>query len=150
MASINFKCVSFAQLTLNELYQLLALRQEVFIVEQTCLFQDIDGKDQNALHCIGQDEAGNVVACTRLFNENAYYEGYLSIGRVANSSKYRGTGLGKKLMTESIKQTYLAFGKKPIKIGAQKYLEAFYESFGFKSTGEDYMEDGILHTYMIL
>lgn len=146
---ITFKCVPFEQLSLIELYKAMILRQEVFVVEQNCPFVDADGKDPLAWHCMGSNENGELMAYTRLFDTDVYYDGYTSIGRVVSSSKARGTGIGKVLIQKSIEYCVELFGDKPIKIGAQKYLEKFYESFGFKSTGEDYLEDGILHTYMI-
>ena len=149
MANITFQCLLFDQLTLKQLYELLALRTEVFIVEQNCPFQDADGKDMVAHHCLGYDETGALVAYTRLFDLNLSYEGYISIGRVVTAKKVRGLGVGQHLMTYSIAQCNELYGPQPIKIGAQQYLLRFYESFGFQSTGEDYLEDGIPHTIMI-
>lgn len=147
--SITTKCVPFYELSLDELYAILALRQEVFIVEQNCPFLDADGKDQIAMHLMVLDEAGNLVAYTRLFDKDVYYVGYTSIGRVVTSPKDRGGGLGRVLMEKSIEKVLTLFGQAPIKIGAQKYLEKFYQSLGFELTGKDYIEDGIPHTYMI-
>jgi ElaA protein len=146
---MTFKCIPFDELTLNELYAIMQLRQEVFIVEQNCPFIDADGKDQKAWHCMGFDDENNLVAYTRLFDLSYYYEGFTSIGRVVTSAKVRRGGAGRVLMQQSIDYCNELFGNYPIKIGAQKYLEKFYESFGFKSTGEDYIEDGIPHTIMI-
>ncbi|MBA4852114.1 GNAT family N-acetyltransferase [Emticicia sp. BO119] len=147
--SITIKCVPFSELSLEELYAILALRQEVFVVEQNCPFLDADGKDNVALHLMIFDEDENLVAYTRLFDKNVYYEGYASIGRVVTSPKARGGGLGRILMKHSIEKVLDLFGQAPIKIGAQKYLEKFYQSLGFELTGNDYIEDGIPHTYMI-
>ena len=147
--SITTKCVPFYELSLEELYAVLALRQEVFVVEQNCPFLDADGKDQIGLHFMIFDEHHNLVAYTRLFDLNVYYQGYTSIGRVVTSPKARGGGLGRVLMEKSIEEVKERFGKAPIKIGAQKYLEKFYQSLGFELTGNDYIEDGIPHTYMI-
>ncbi|MCA0229746.1 MAG: GNAT family N-acetyltransferase [Bacteroidetes bacterium] len=149
MAAITFQCLPFDQLSLRQLYDLLALRIDVFIVEQNCPFHDADGKDFYAWHCLGYDNDGALVAYTRLFDLNLSFEGFTSIGRVATSDKVRGQGAGRQLMTYSIEQCEKLFGPQPIKIGAQQYLLKFYESFGFKSTGEDYLEDGIPHTIMI-
>jgi ElaA protein len=146
---ITTKCVPFYELNLDELYAILALRQEVFIVEQNCPFLDADGKDQPAQHLIMFDIDQNLVAYTRLFDKNVYYEGYTSIGRVVTSPKARGGGLGRALMEKSIEKVLDLFGQAPIKIGAQKYLEKFYQSLGFELTGIDYIEDGIPHTYMV-
>lgn len=147
--SITIKCVPFSELSLEELYAIMALRQEVFIVEQNCPFLDADGKDNLALHLMIFDEDKNLVAYTRLFDKDVYYEGYTSIGRVVTSPKARGGGLGRVLMQQSIEKVLALFGQAPIKIGAQKYLEKFYQSLGFELTGNDYIEDGIPHTYMI-
>lgn len=147
--SITIKCVPFYELSHDELYAILALRQEVFIVEQNCPFLDADGKDQLALHLMIFDKDQQLVAYTRLFDKDVYYEGYTSIGRVVTSPKARGGGLGRVLMEKSIEKVLELFGQAPIKIGAQKYLEKFYQSLGFQPTGNDYIEDGIPHTYMI-
>lgn len=147
--SITIKCVPFYELSHDELYAILALRQEVFIVEQNCPFLDADGKDQIALHLMIFDKDRQLVAYTRLFDKDVYYEGYTSIGRVVTSPKARGGGLGRILMEKSIEKVLDLFGQAPIKIGAQKYLEKFYQSLGFAPTGDDYIEDGIPHTYMI-
>ncbi len=147
--SITTKCVPFYELSLDELYAILALRQEVFIVEQNCPFLDADGKDQIGLHLMIFNETQNLVAYTRLFDKDVYYQGYTSIGRVVTSPKARGGGLGRVLMEKSIEKVLTLYGKEPIKIGAQKYLEKFYQSLGFELTGKDYIEDGIPHIYMI-
>jgi ElaA protein len=147
--SITIKCVPFYELNLDELYAILALRQEVFIVEQNCPFLDTDGKDQTALHLMLFDKEKNLVAYTRLFDKDLYYEGYTSIGRVVTSPKARGGGIGRILMEKSIEKVLNLSVQTPIKIGAQKYLEKFYQSLGFELTGNDYIEDGIPHTYMI-
>ncbi|NBA85487.1 GNAT family N-acetyltransferase [Emticicia sp. CRIBPO] len=150
MSDLHFVCKSFQELSLQELYEVLALRQRVFIVEQNCPFLDADGKDQYAMHCLGYDEEGKITAYTRIFDENISYEGFLSIGRVVSDPDARGLGYGKQLMEYSIQKTLELFGPKTIKIGAQAYLEKFYNGFGFKSTGYDYVEDGIDHKIMTL
>jgi ElaA protein len=149
MSNITFQCLPFDSLTLRQLYDVLALRIDVFIVEQNCPFHDADGKDFVAWHCLGYDEANDLVAYTRLFDVNLSFEGHTSIGRVATSNKVRGQGVGQKLMKYSIEQCEKLYGSHPVKIGAQKYLLKFYESFGFQSMGEDYLEDGIPHVIMI-
>jgi ElaA protein len=139
----------FEDLDLYELYAILALRQEVFCVEQNCPYLDCDGKDFESWHLLGVDELGELACYTRLLPPGVAYESYASIGRVVTSPRSRGTGLGKLLMQKSIEECEALFGKIPIKIGAQSYLLNFYESFGFQSTGEEYLEDGIPHTKMI-
>jgi ElaA protein len=126
----------FEALTLAELYALLQLRSEVFVVEQACAFQDIDGQDQAALHLLGTTEAG------RSYDQ-------ASIGRVVTSPRHRGHGLGRQLLHEAIAQCEAQFGRQPIKIGAQQYLLDFYQSFGFVVEGEGYLEDGIPHVHMV-
>jgi ElaA protein len=139
---------SFAELTVDELYDVLKLRSEVFVVEQKCIFLDIDNNDRKAFHTIGfmGDE---VVATTRLFDKDIMYDGYQSIGRVVGSSRHRGIGIGKALMQYSISECERLFGKGPIKIGAQLYLKKFYSEQGFEQSGEVYLEDEIDHIPMI-
>ena len=147
--NLTIKCVPFYELSLDELYAIMVLRQEVFIVEQNCPFVDADGKDLLAWHLMVLDDNSDLVAYTRLFDKNIYYKGYTSIGRVVTSANARGGGIGKFLMQKSIEKTLELFGNEPIKIGAQSYLIKFYQSLGFELTGYDYVEDGIDHTYMI-
>jgi ElaA protein len=139
---------SFAELTVDELYDVLRLRSEVFVVEQKCIFLDIDNNDRKAFHTIGfiGDE---VVATTRLFEKDIMYDGYQSIGRVVSASKHRGLGIGKALMQYSISECERLFGKGPIKIGAQLYLKKFYSEQGFEQSGDVYLEDDIDHIPMI-
>lgn len=148
--SINLQWVTkpFHALTAEELYQILKLRSEVFVVEQKCIFLDIDNNDQKAFHTIGY-LAEEVVATTRLFDKNIMYDGYQSIGRVVNATRHRGLGIGKALMQYSIKECERLFGKGPIKIGAQLYLKKFYNEQGFEQSGDIYLEDEIDHIPMI-
>ena len=139
---------TFAELTVNELYDLLKLRSEVFVVEQKCIFLDIDNNDQKAFHTIGY-LGEEVVATTRLFDKNIMYDGYQSIGRVVGSPRRRGLGIGKALMQYSIQECERLFGKGPIKIGAQLYLKKFYGEQGFEQSGDIYLEDEIDHIPMI-
>lgn len=144
---IRFDCKRFEALTPFELYEIIRLRNEVFVVEQQCVFQDADGKDQQSFHLMGWigDE---LAAYTRLLPPGLAYE-EKSIGRVVTSPSQRRTGAGRELMQRSISECERLFGKGPIRIGAQQYLKAFYESFGFEQTGDMYMEDGIPHIYML-
>lgn len=140
---------SFAQLTTDELYALLRLRNEVFIVEQNCPFPDLDGRDQQCHHLLGFDaERGALLAYTRLVPPELVYE-YPSIGRVVTSVEARGLGVGRELMQRSISEMTRLYGPCTIKIGAQEYLRDFYGSFGFMQSGEGYLEDGIEHIPMI-
>ncbi|AHJ98558.1 GNAT family N-acetyltransferase [Hymenobacter swuensis] len=138
----------FSDLTTPELYALLQLRSEVFVVEQTCAFQDIDGQDQQAWHLLGYAPNGELAAYTRLFQAGISYP-EASIGRVVVSPRFRRFGLGRMLLQESIAAVGRLFGEQPIQIGAQLYLQAFYESFGFRQVGEGYLEDDIAHIHMV-
>ncbi len=141
-------CKTFQELSVNELYSLLRLRSDVFVVEQNCVFLDQDNKDQYCYHIMGW-EGKTLVAGTRLVPKGVSYPDYHSIGRVVNSRDHRGLGLGKELMEYSIEKCIEHFGNGPIKIGAQLYLKKFYESFGFVQSSEVYDEDGIDHIEMI-
>lgn len=147
---IRFSCLPFDQLSPFELYDIMALRQEVFIVEQNCPYLDADGKDPHCWHLMGRNSEKKLICYTRLLPEGLAYQGYTSIGRVVSSPAARGAGAGKMLMRRSIEMCIHLFGNQPVKIGAQSYLLKFYESFGFRSTGEEYLEDGIPHTKMVL
>lgn len=146
----NWTCKPFNLLKTNELYDLLQLRQAVFVVEQNCAYLDADGRDEASWHVLGHDEKGRLVACTRLLPVGLAYEKYASIGRVATSELARGTGLGRELMLVSIAETRRIFGDSPVKISAQSHLQKFYGSLGFEPTGDEYLEDDIPHIAMIL
>jgi len=139
----------FKDLTNIELYQILQLRNEVFIVEQNCPFQDLDNKDFKCFHLMGFDtETQKVMAYTRIVPEGISYE-EASIGRVVTSPLARGGGVGRTLMQKSIELLEEIYGGVPIKIGAQLYLKKFYESFGFEQVEDIYLEDGIEHILMV-
>lgn len=138
----------FAELTNQELYALLRLRSEVFVVEQNCVFLDMDDKDQQCHHLLGY-KGDLLAAYTRIVPTGISYDSYASIGRVVTSPQARGEGRGKELMEESIKRLHGLYGIVPIKIGAQLYLKKFYESLGFQQCGEVYDEDGIDHIPML-
>lgn len=137
----------FEALTPYELYAVLRLRSEVFVVEQQCVFLDMDDKDQGSYHLMGMDD-GQLSVYTRIVPPGLIYE-QASIGRVVSSPAARRTGAGKLLMRQSIETVYELFGKVPIKIGAQLYLKKFYASFGFQQISDVYLEDGIEHIYML-
>lgn len=139
---------SFKELTVNELYAILRLRSEIFVVEQHCVFQDMDNADQYAWHVMGFDEDGELVAYSRLFAPGVKFD-LASIGRVVSSGKVRGQGVGRELMLQSIAGIEQLFGKVPVKIGAQQYLLKFYSSLGFEQSSEMYLEDDIPHIEMI-
>lgn len=139
---------SFDEFTVDELYDVLQLRSEVFVVEQDCVYQDLDGKDRKALHIIGYNEKNKIVAYTRIFNAGDYFE-KPSIGRVVVASTARKYGYGHEIMKASIAAIEQHYNSKTIKISAQTYLKKFYETHGFSQIGEVYLEDGIPHIAMI-
>jgi ElaA protein len=144
----NRICKSFSDLTPHELYAIMQLRNEVFVVEQNCVYQDADNKDAGAIHfMLWSDD--KLIAYTRLLPPGLTFE-KASIGRVVTSPAARGAGIGRMLMQQSINQLYSLFGIVPIEIGAQLYLKKFYESLGFVQTSEMYLEDNIEHIEMIL
>jgi len=145
--SLKFKIKAFNELTVIELYQLLQLRSDVFIVEQNCVYPDIDGKDLKALHVIGEFE-NKIVAYARIFRPNDYFEN-ASIGRVVVAEKFRANKWGYDLMENAIAGIETHFGCQKITISAQLYLKKFYESLGFQQVSENYLEDGIEHIEML-
>ena len=140
-------CKDFDALTLQELYVLLRLRSEVFVVEQNCVFLDQDNKDQQCHHVLLYT-GGTLVAYARLVPLGVSYPSHMSIGRIITSMQVRGTGVGRQLLDTAIDACFRLYGNGPIKIGAQLYARKFYESFGFVQTGEVYDEDGIDHIEM--
>ena len=143
---LNLTIKKFDELSVNELYAILRLRSEVFVVEQSCVYQDLDGKDQKALHVIGSTE-NEIVAYTRIFGPGDYFD-EASIGRVVVKKTARKYGYGLEIMKASIKAIELYFKTKEIHLSAQKYLKKFYESLGFVQVGFEYLEDGIPHIGM--
>jgi len=145
---VDWVCKSFKGLTTEELYQILRLRSEVFVVEQNCVFLDMDNKDLVCDHVMGWRE-DELLGYARIVPPGiSYVES--SIGRIVSSPAARGLGIGRELMLQSIQTLYRLHGKRDIRIGAQYYLKEFYESFGFVQTGEIYPEDGINHIEMLL
>ena len=138
----------FHDLSVQEFHDIVQLRLDIFVVEQDCPYLDLDGKDEIAYHLFATTDSGKTVAYTRLFAPGDYYD-EAAIGRVVVHKDYRQDGLGFELMSRSIEQIASLFNTKTIRIGAQQYLQKFYESLGFMSTGHDYMEDGIPHMYMV-
>jgi ElaA protein len=144
---LTFIIKSFDELTTNELYNILQLRSEVFVVEQDCLYQDIDGKDQKALHILGIKD-DKLVAYTRIFKPGDYFE-FASIGRVVVAKNQRHHKYGYDLMNASIQAVEQYFEQPTIKISAQAHLKGFYSNVGFKTIGMEYLEDNIPHIAMI-
>lgn len=146
MPDIKWTCLPFAQLSLPSLYALLRLRADVFIVEQNCVYQDLDNYDQQASHLFGQ-QGEKLIACARLLAPGVKYPS-ASIGRVATAQGVRGTGSGRALMQIAISHCTKQWPEAGISISAQAYLESFYNSLGFKTVSAPYMEDGIPHIEM--
>ncbi|WP_298155199.1 GNAT family N-acetyltransferase [Flavobacterium sp.] len=145
--NLQFTIKAFDTLSVSELYQLLRLRESVFIIEQNCIYQDLDNKDQKALHVIGTYN-GKIVAHSRLFKAGDYFE-WASIGRVVIDQEYRDRKWGYPLMEASIAGISKYFGDNKIMISAQLYLQRFYENNGFRAMSDVYLEDDIPHIRMV-
>lgn len=144
---MEIEVLKFEEFSLQTLYEALKLRAEVFVVEQNCPYQDVDGKDQKALHVLGYHDS-KLVAYTRLFKPGDYFE-RASIGRVIVKENYRKYGYGKDIMNASIAVLEKDFQASEIEISAQVYLKKFYNDLGFKEFGEGYLEDDIPHIRML-
>jgi len=145
---LHWTLKKFDDLSARELYAIMKLRSQVFVVEQQCIYLDADDKDPYCLHLMGAI-SGKLVAYTRIVPPGVSYP-EPSIGRVATSPDERNNGYGRLLMTRSIEAVYETYGKMPVKIGAQLYLRKFYESFSFIQSSEIYLEDGIEHIEMLV
>lgn len=145
MLDITIK--TFNKLSTEELYDLLQLRSEVFVVEQDCVYLDIDGKDQKALHILGY-KGEKLVAYTRIFKPGYYFE-EASIGRVVVRASERKFKHGNLIMNASIEAIKIHYNETTIRISAQMYLKQFYNNLDFHEVGEEYLEDGIPHINMI-
>ncbi|SKB93793.1 GNAT family N-acetyltransferase [Dyadobacter psychrophilus] len=143
---LDWRFKTFGELTTHELYDILQLRNDVFVVEQKCCFLDLDGKDQKSHHLSGYRD-GKLMAFSRIVPPGVSYE-FASIGRIAVSGQGRGMGYGIELLNESIKKVEELYGKSIIRIGAQLYLKKFYGSFGFLQSSDIYLEDDIQHIEM--
>ena len=144
---MEIKILTFEELSIQELYKLLQLRSEVFVVEQDCVYQDIDGKDFKAIHVLGF-EGEELVAYTRIFAPGIYFK-EAAIGRVIVKEAYRKKNYGHEILEASVNAIEEWFKTGRIKLSAQTYLTKFYESHGFQQIGEGYLEDGIPHIAMI-
>jgi ElaA protein len=145
----QFQIKSFNELSKEELYNIIRLRVEVFVVEQDCPYQDLDFKDQESLHLMGYRES-TLISYARLLPKGISYPNHCSIGRVVSDLKYRGHGIGRELMLEAIALCKQEFENDPIKISAQHYLLNFYRKLGFSEIGEIYPEDNIPHIAMVI
>ena len=144
---IRWRFASFAELTSREVHDLLRLRAEVFVVEQACAFQDVDGADPASWHLLGF-RGDELVAYSRLLPAGVKFA-EASIGRVVTAPALRGTGCGRELMREALRRADTLWPGQPIRIGAQQRLERFYEDFGFAQASAPYDEDGIMHIEML-
>lgn len=145
---LDWRCAHFDALTPAELYAITQARISVFIVEQTCAYQDADGADPACHHLWTLAGGRDVAAYLRIVPPGVKYV-EPSLGRILTTSAGRGTGLGRALVAEGIRRVESMYGPRAIRIGAQRYLLAFYESFGFVRTGHDYDEDDIPHSEML-
>jgi ElaA protein len=144
---LNWELKKFEELTAEEVYKILRIRTEVFIVEQQSAFQDCDNKDQKAYHLYLQDK-GKIIAYLRILNKGVSYA-EISIGRVLVSKNYRGKNIAKEMMLKAMNFIELNLNEKVIRIQAQSYLVNFYESFGFKQISNEYLDDNIPHIDMM-
>ena len=146
--TITWKCVPFSELSLNELYDILALRTAVFVVEQNCVYQELDGKDSDSHHLLGYDYLGQLSAYLRIVAAGISYD-ELSLGRIVTATACRGKGIGNELMQQAMEFIEKEYGNAPVRISAQAHLEKFYSGHGFKKASKPYMEDGIPHIEML-
>lgn len=140
---MNWHIKKFDELSLNELYGILQLRSEVFVVEQDCVYQDLDDKDQVSCHLFLEDN-GEIIAVSRIIPEGISYE-EMSIGRVVVKKSHRGKGLSKAMMEKAIDYIINDLDKSKIRLSGQAYLEKFYTDLGFEKVSDCYLEDGIDH-----
>lgn len=144
---LTWEIKPFNSLSLEELYKILQLRQEVFILEQACVYNDLDDKDQKSAHLMAW-HGDALAAYTRLIPYGVSYPDAASIGRVAVAAEFRGQRIGEELMVRSINGVQGLFGHHLIKIGAQQHLKAFYNRLGFEQSSEPYNDAGIVHIEM--
>ena len=147
MSELQIEVKKFSELTIQELYDLLQLRSEIFVVEQDCVYQDIDGKDQEALHILGKKNE-QIVAYTRCFRPGYYFD-EAAIGRVVVKDAERRLGYGHEIMKASHKAISEFYNTNEIKLSAQQYLVKFYKFHGYQQVGDGYLEDGIPHIGML-
>jgi len=146
--SITWRCLPFDALHARTLYRLLQLRTEVFVMEQNCAFQDMDGADPACFHLLGESRDDALLGYARLVPAGLKFS-EVSIGRVLSAQAARGTGMGHVLMREAVRAAHELWGVQPIRIGAQARLQAFYRQHGFEAASAIYLEDGIDHIEML-
>lgn len=147
-SNITWQCTRFSDLSVTQLYAILAARSEVFVLEQNCVYQDMDGKDQASLHLTAWTTEQQVAAYLRIVPPGLTFT-EASLGRVITSKDARGTGIGKQLLAKGLEQLQITYPGQPVRIGAQHYLEKFYQSFGFVTVSDIYLEDDIPHVEML-
>ena len=149
--AIEWQWSSFSGLSGAHVYEILSLRQRVFVVEQNCAYQDADGRDADAWHLLGWDSSARkkLIGYARVFEPGARYK-EPSIGRIVSAPEVRGTGVGRMIVNESMRRCAELWPKRTIRVAAQRRLEQFYREFGFVVDGEPYIEDEIEHIDMLL
>lgn len=147
---ISWQHFTFSELSNELLYAIMAVRQEVFVVEQTCYYLDADGKDQRSLHVVGVTDDGRVAAYARVLDRGISYPEYASIGRVLTAPFARSQQLGRPLMRYALEVLQQVYGEQSVKLSAQAHLQGFYGSLGYVGTGDIYLEDDIPHRAMML
>jgi|TARA_B110000444_G_scaffold78899_1_gene74603 ElaA protein len=146
---LNFSCFKFEELSNSKLYEILKLRSKIFVIEQKCLYQDMDALDNKAYHIL-IEKKNSIIGYSRVLEKGSVYKDYLSIGRVCVDEKNRGNKIGDLLIEYSLKLAKEKYKNIPIKISAQSYLKDLYKKHGFIYKGEEYIEDGIPHSAMYL
>ena len=148
MEKITWTAKAFKDLSVDEYFEIIYLRTEIFVVEQDCPYQEVDEKDRQSYHLFGRAENGELIAVTRVLPKGISYD-EISVGRVALKKEYRGKGIADTLMLETLNFIKQEFGKQAIRISAQEYLLKCYNKHGFKQVGEMYLEDDIPHIEML-
>jgi len=146
---IKWNIKHFSEISVIEWHDMVQKRLEVFVVEQNCVYQDVDGKDKNAYHIYAKNSKGDIIAYARLLNKNCSYK-EVSIGRVLVDKRYRKIGVGHELMNKTLYFSNRIFGQQAIRISAQEHLTKFYQNHGFEVvSSKAYLEDGIPHVEML-
>ncbi len=148
MEKIVWETKHFNDLTVNEFWEILYLRTEIFVVEQDCPYQEVDEKDRQSFHLFGRAENGKVIAVSRIVPKGISYS-EISIGRVALKKEFRGQGIADEMMLETFRFIEKELGQQAIRISAQQYLISYYGKHGFEQVGEMYLEDNIPHIEML-
>lgn len=148
MEKISWQTKAFKDLTVDEFFEIIQLRTEIFVVEQNCPYQEVDEKDRKSFHLFGKTSNGQIIAVSRILPPGVSYQ-EISIGRVALKKEARGKGIADEMMKETFKFIESRFGKQAVRISAQHYLLNFYNKHGFTPIGEIYLEDNIPHVEML-